>query len=203
MDKHLDSPPLLLASCSRHRRALLERLQVVFESISPAVDESSLAHESPAALAERLAAAKAQAGALQRPEAVVIGSDQVAALGSQILGKPGTTARAEAQLQACSGQDVVFHTAVCVVDPHGRVLTHRDQTHVRFRVLGGEEIRDYVAREQPLDSAGAFRCENLGIALFEHIESRDPTALIGLPLIWLCGALRQTGIPVLGAMKPG
>jgi septum formation protein len=196
-------PPLLLASSSRHRRTLLERLQVDFDSIAPGVDESPLAHELPAALAERLAAAKAQAGALQRPDAVVIGSDQVAALGSRILGKPGTVAHAEAQLQACSGRDVVFHTAVCVIDPHGRMLAHSDLTHVRFRELDNAEIRDYVAREQPLDSAGAFRCEKLGIALFEHIESRDPTALIGLPLIWLCGALRQAGIPVLGAGKPG
>lgn len=189
--------PLILASSSRHRRSLLQRLLTDFECISPDIDESRQPAEPISQLADRLALAKALAVATTRPEAVIIGGDQVAALGDEPLGKPGTVARAQAQLAACAGREVVFHTAVCVIAPGGGAEHHQDITRVRFRTLDAEEIRRYVAREQPLDSAGAFRCEGLGIALFEFIDNRDPTALIGLPLIWLSAALQRAGIAVL------
>jgi len=197
MDIPVSQPPLILASSSRHRRSLLERLLTDFECISPDIDEQRQPGEPISALAERLALTKARTVATARPEAVIIGGDQVAALGDEALGKPGTVARAQAQLAACAGREVVFHTAVCVIAAGGATERHQDITRVRFRALDASEIRRYVAREQPLDSAGAFRCEGLGIALFEFIDSRDPTALIGLPLIWLSGALRRAGIPVL------
>lgn len=197
MDMLVSQPRLILASSSRHRRSLLQRLLTDFECISPDIDESRQPGEPISALAERLALTKARAVATTRPGAVIIGGDQVAALGDEPLGKPGTVARAEAQLAACAGREVAFHTAVCVLAASGATELHQDITRVRFRALDPSEIRRYVAREQPLDSAGAFRCEGLGIALFEYIDSRDPTALIGLPLIWLSGALTRAGIAAL------
>lgn len=192
----MSTAPLILASSSRHRRALLTRLGLEFACDSPDIDETPRTGEPPAALAERLAMAKAGTVAARHPGAVVIGSDQVAALGEQALGKPGDPARAREQLAACSGREVLFHTAVCLSLPDGQTDRHRDVTRVVFRALSAAEIERYVDIEQPLDSAGAFRCEGLGISLFERIENHDPTALIGLPLIWLSAALRRAGLAV-------
>ncbi len=197
MDIPVPQLPLILASSSPHRRNLLQRLSRDFECVSPDIDESRQPGEPIPALADRLARTKAEAVASARGGAVVIGGDQVAALDDEPLGKPGSVLRAQAQLAACAGREVVFHTAVCVISPGGRTECHQDITRVRFRALEAAEIQRYVAREQPLDSAGAFRCEGLGIALFEFIDNRDPTALIGLPLIWLSAALRRAGIAVL------
>ena len=184
--------PLILASTSRYRRELLERLRLPFHVARPDVDESPQAEETPSALAQRLARAKALAIASQHPESWIVGSDQVAALGSQALGKPGTRENAISQLHTMSGREIRFHTAVCLA--HGEtVLEAMDTTVVRFRILGTDEISRYVDAEQPLDCAGSFKSEGLGIALFEHIESHDPTALVGLPLIALSGMLREAG----------
>ena len=190
-------PPLILASTSRYRKALLERLGLPFATENPAVDEAAEAAESPAALAERLAAAKARAvGARHPAPVVVIGSDQVAACAGRRLGKPGTPERAREQLAAASGQTVVFHTAVAVLH-RGKLEIHRDQTRVRFRSLTAAEIARYVELDAPLDCAGSFRSEGLGVALFEAIETEDPTALVGLPLVWLVGALTRAGLDPL------
>lgn len=191
---------LVLASTSRYRRELLARLTSNARAIAPHVDESPLPMETPVALATRLAAAKATEVAARTPGALVIGSDQVADLDGTILGKPGTVDNACTQLAACSGRDVVFHTAICLIDT--RVLPARphaaiDTTRVRFRQLSSDEIARYVGRERPLDCAGSFKAEALGIALFERIESTDPTGLIGLPLIALCRLLRDAGVAVI------
>lgn len=184
--------PLILASTSRYRRELLERLHLPFHVARPDVDESPQPEETPPALAQRLAQAKALAIATQYPESWIIGSDQVAALGGQALGKPGTRENAISQLTAMSGREIRFHTAVCLA--RGEALFEAmDTTLVRFRTLEADEIARYVDTEQPLDCAGSFKSEGLGIALFEHIESRDPTALIGLPLIALSRMLREAG----------
>lgn len=184
--------PLVLASTSRYRRELLDRLRLPFDTARPDVDESPLPAETPEALAVRLAEAKARAIARARPEAWVIGSDQVADLDGAPLGKSGTHARAIAQLQAMSGRAIAFRTAVCVVRGE-RALAALDTTVVRFRTLSAEEIERYVGAEQPFDCAGSFKSESLGIALFEAIETRDPTALVGLPLIATAGLLRRAG----------
>ena len=190
------SPPsLVLASTSIYRRQLLKRLKVPFECIAPQVDETRQAGEPALALAVRLARAKAVTVADQRPEAWVIGSDQVAVLpDGAILGKPGTRTRNIEQLEACSGQVVSFLTAVALTrrgdaSPHEFV----DTTRVAFRMLEREEIERYVDEESALDCAGGFKSEGLGIALCDSIDSSDPTALIGLPLIRLCLALRSVG----------
>jgi septum formation protein len=184
--------PLILASASPYRRALLERLGVPFEVVRPAASEDHLAREMPRDRALRLSGAKAKAIAAQRPDAVVIGSDQVAALGSRVLDKPGDAITCKAQLAMLSGNTARFHTG-CAVMANGERLIHLDTTSVTFRPLSTDEIDRYVARERPFDCAGGFKVEGLGIALFESIESRDPTALIGLPLIWLASALRNVG----------
>ena len=182
---------LLLASSSRYRRQLLERLGLPFSTASPDIDETPEAGETAAALVDRLALAKARALADQYREHLIIGSDQVAALGHAILGKPGTAARARQQLSRLSGKRVVFHTALVVLDSSsGRFLRTQDQTEVTFRDLSAMEIASYVDAEQPLDCAGAFKSEGLGVALFESMQTSDPSALIGLPLIELCGLLR-------------
>jgi len=188
-------PPIVLASTSRYRCALLGRLGIKFDTASPQVDEAPLPNERAHHLARRLAAAKAADIARRRPDAVVIGSDQVAVLGDRILGKPGTLANARAQLERACGRDVAFLTAVSVHSPDA-VASHLDITKVTFRDLTGAQIERYVAAEQPLDCAGSFKAEGLGIALFAQIEARDPTGLIGLPLIWLAEALRQLGYRV-------
>jgi len=186
-----------LASTSAYRRALLARLQLPFECVAPAVDEQRGAGESAEQMTTRLARLKAEAVARRPPGGVVIGSDQAAVRGAEILGKPGTVERCHQQLLQSSAQSVAFLTAVHVIDgARGRSESHLDRTLVRFRSLDDAEIARYIAADQPLDCAGGFKAESLGIALFEQIESLDPTALTGLPLIWLCGALRRAGIPV-------
>ena len=184
---------LVLASTSRYRRELLARLGLSFEVDRPDVDETALEGEAPADTAVRLAQAKARVVAKRHPGAWVIGSDQVADLDGQALGKAGGRDRALAQLEACSGQRVVFQTALCLVrgdDPPRQAL---DRTEVVFRRLGREEILRYLDAEQPYDCAGSFKCEGLGISLFDAIHSQDPTALVGLPLIALGRALREAG----------
>ena len=191
------TPPLVLASTSAYRRARLARLRLEFDCVPPDTDETPLPGETPPALARRLARLKAESVAAGRPESVVVGSDQVALLGAQVLGKPGTIERCIAQLRESSGRELLFLTAVHLVGPRGATVeSHLDRTVVRFRRLDDAEIARYVSAEQPLDCAGGFKAESLGISLFERIESEDPTGLTGLPLIWLCGALRRAGIPV-------
>ena len=191
-------PPLILGSSSRYRQELLARLRLPFEVLSPAVDETPLPGEPPAALALRLALAKARAVAALRPDAVVIGSDQVADLDGEAIGKPGTHERAVAQLRRMSGRRVVFQTAVAVLRPatgYERVLLA--PVRVLFRQLGADEIEHYLRLEQPYDCAGSAKCETLGIALLASIDSDDPTALVGLPLIRTAELLRGAGIDPL------
>jgi septum formation protein len=191
---------LVLASTSRYRRDLLSRLALHFRQAAPEVDEQPLPGETPVALAARLAEAKARAVAKQYPGAVVIGSDQTADCSGTRIGKPGNAETARAQLAACSGKTVVFNTAVCVLRRSGPSLQLRaavDITRVHFRELGPDEIARYVERENPVDCAGSFKAEGLGIGLFERIESEDPTGLIGLPLIALNRLLREVGIAVI------
>ena len=187
-------PELILASTSPYRRSLLERLGIAFTALPPQTPEDALPSELPQDRALRLAIAKAQAIASRRSDAVVIGSDQVAAAGSKVLDKPGDASRCRAQLTAASGSSARFHTACAVIAPRAGIrMVHIDTTTVFFRSLTGAEIDRYVERERPFDCAGGFRAEGLGISLFESIESKDPTALIGLPLIWLACALRRAG----------
>jgi len=185
---------VVLASTSPYRASLLRRLLEHFEQASPGTDEAALPGERPGARAARLAEAKARAVAETRPGAVVIGSDQVADLDGTVLDKPVTVHAAHKQLAASSGRDVIFHTAVCVIDLRGDATTHVDETRVRFRELSTEDIVRYVERERPLDCAGSFKCEGLGIALFERIDNEDPTALVGLPLIATSRLLRAAGV---------
>jgi septum formation protein len=196
----LKSPrPLILASTSRYRRELLERLGQEFSCVAPGADETQEPGERPAALVTRLARLKAGAVAVKHPEAWVIGSDQVAVLTADegaelILGKPGTEARCMEQLQRCSGHAVAFLTAVAVMrQDENALFEFVDTTRVLFRVLDQAAIQRYVAREKPLDCAGGFKSEGLGICLCESIDSVDPTALIGLPLIRLSAVLRDAG----------
>ena len=187
---------LVLASTSPYRRDLLARLGLPFETASPAVDETPLAGESPAALATRLARAKAFA--IDRDDAVVVGSDQVASLDGEHLGKPGDHRNAVRQLLSFQGREVLFHTAVCVVESPDRSLQeHVDLTRVRFGQRTPAELERYLEREPAFECAGGFKAEGLGVTLFDAIESSDPTALIGLPLIWLSAALRQVGLDPL------
>ncbi|HUP06210.1 MAG TPA: Maf family nucleotide pyrophosphatase [Caldimonas sp.] len=191
-------PRLILASTSRYRRELLERLRLPFDVEAPHVDEAPRPGEKPSAVAQRLASEKARAVAARHPEAVVIGSDQVAELDGDAIGKPGSHDRAVAQLQRMSGRTVVFHTAVNVL----RIDAGFDgafivPVRVRFRALDADEIERYLRAEQPYDCAGSAKCETLGIALLEAIESDDPTALVGLPLIRTSELLRRAGIDPL------
>jgi septum formation protein len=194
----MSPPPLILASTSRYRHELLSRLHLRFEAISPEVDETALPDEAPAALAQRLALAKAWAVAKKRPEAVVIGSDQVADLAGQALGKPGTHERAVQQLRSLRGHRVLFHTAVAVVRADtGFERAALSSVAVSFRDLSDDEIEFYLRTEQPYDCAGSAKCETLGISLLSAIDSDDPTALVGLPLIRTSELLRQAGIDPL------
>jgi len=198
VNTHRSSVPtvarLVLGSTSVYRRELLDRFRLPFTVHSPGIDESSLPNEDAINLVHRLAKAKAEAVALRYPDSVVIGSDQVAVRGATILGKPGSLDAAIAQLKAASGSQIVFQTAVHVIVPQfQRHEAHVDTTVVKFRNLSNEEITRYVEAEKPLDCAGSFKAEALGITLFERIDSQDPTALTGLPLIWLAGALRRSG----------
>jgi septum formation protein len=191
---NLPAARLVLASTSKYRRALLDRLTLPFEVSGPMVDETALAGEDPISLCARLAKLKAQAVAGRFPQAVIVGSDQVAVLGRSILGKPGDPERCVRQLLDASGQRMLFHTAVHVIDQRlQRHEAHVNTTAVTFRKLAEREVRQYVVRDQPLDCAGGFKAESLGIALLERIDAQDPTALIGLPLIWVAGALRRAG----------
>ena len=191
-------PTLILGSTSRYRRELLERLRLPFEVHAPHVDETPLAGEAPAALAQRLALAKARAVSAAHPDAVVIGSDQVADLDGTPVGKPGTHERAVEQLRAMRGRSIVFQTAVAVVRAStGYAGTALAPVTVRFRNLSDAEIEHYLRTEQPYDCAGSAKCETLGIALLDGIDSDDPTALVGLPLIRTCALLRAAGIDPL------
>jgi septum formation protein len=189
------SPTLVLGSTSRYRAELLGRVVADFEQRAPGTDESPLPKETPRDRALRLAIAKAHAAAEGLDDALVIGSDQVAELGGTMLDKPGTPQRARAQLTASSGREVHFHTALCLHDTRtGQDRVHVDHTVVMFRSLTADEIDRYIEREQPLDCAGSFKCEGLGISLFERVDNEDPSALIGLPLIALTRLLREAGI---------
>jgi septum formation protein len=196
----LDSRTLLLASTSKYRKELLQRLGLRFECADPQVLEDVVAGEAPAAGAQRLARAKARAVAVRFPGALVIGADQVASCGALRLDKPGTHANAVRQLSAVSGKTVRFDTAVAVLDARSGALLERVvPSVVRFRALTPGQIEDYLRREQPYDCAGSAKAEGLGITLIAGIDSDDPTALIGLPLIALSELLLQAGMPVLRA----
>ena len=190
--------PLILASTSRYRRELLNRLHLSFDVQAPEVDETALDGETPRELAERLALEKARAVAARFPEAVVIGSDQVAELAGEALGKPGDHARATAQLRRMRGQTLVFQTAVAVVcEATGFVQRDLAPVRVVFRELSDAAIEQYLQAEQPYDCAGSAKSEGLGIALLSAIDSDDPTALVGLPLIRTCRMLRAAGVELL------
>jgi septum formation protein len=192
------SRSLVLGSTSRYRKELLSRLGVAFEVAAPEVDETPLPGEAPLALAQRLALAKAQAVAALHPQAVVIGSDQVADLHGEPLGKPGTHERATEQLRRMRGQTVIFQTALAVVcQATGFVQQDVAQVSVLFRELTDDEIENYLRAEQPYDCAGSAKSEGLGIALLERIDNDDPTALIGLPLIRTARMIRAAGVRLL------
>ncbi len=186
---------IVLASSSPYRRELLERLRLPFVTCSPDCDETPGEQEPPECLVERLARIKADSVAGQFPDALVIGSDQVAAVGGRILTKPGTHERAREQLRQCSGQRVEFHTGLCVRDSASGVeSTLREPFTIHFRALTDEEIERYLHTEAPYDCAGSIRSEGYAITLFDRMEGRDPTALVGLPLIPLAGMLRAYGL---------
>lgn len=192
--------PLILGSTSTYRRELLQRLRLPFDAVSPEVDETPQPGENPRHLALRLALAKARAVAARHPSALVIGSDQVADLGGEPLGKPGTHERAVAQLRRMRGRTVIFQTAVAVVcQDSGFEQVDLAPVRVRFRDLSDAEIETYLQAETPYDCAGSAKSEGLGIALLDTIESDDPTALVGLPLIRTARLLRAAGLPLLGA----
>lgn len=187
-------PPLILASTSRYRRELLSRLGLPFDTHSPEVDERERSGESPAQTAARLAVAKAEAVAQRYPRSVVIGSDQIAEVNGVRLNKPGTHEVAVEQLRQMSGKTVYFHTALAVMRlDEARTLQEVVPTRVRMRVLEDAEIERYLRIEQPYDCAGSAKSEGLGISLMESMQTDDPTALIGLPLIRLCALLREFG----------
>ncbi|MEH6582156.1 MAG: Maf family protein [Halioglobus sp.] len=189
---------LILASTSPYRRKLLERLQQPFECLAPTVDESAHPDELPIALAGRLALEKALSVAQQHPGAMVVGSDQVAAVGERLLGKPGNHDAAREQLQHCSGRSVDFYTGIALVCAHsGHRDTHVEPFTVQFRSLTDRQIENYLLREQPYDCAGSFKCEGLGISLFCRLSGDDPTSLEGLPLISLTRMLFAAGYDIL------
>jgi septum formation protein len=189
--------PLILASTSRYRAGLLDRFGLPFEKQDPAVDETERAGESPRARAFRLSEVKAEAVANRFPHAIVIGGDQVPATSTTILNKPGNAANCREQLMLLSGSTAEFYTA-CTVRclETGVKLSHVDTTAVKLRPLSDAEIDRYIEREKPFDCAGGFKAEALGIVLFERIDTEDPTAIVGMPLIWLASALRAVGFAV-------
>jgi MAF protein len=191
---------LVLASTSPFRRELLERLGLAFRSAAPDCDEMRQPGEAAQALVMRLAEAKARAVASQFPDALIIGSDQVACLDQQVLGKPGNRERALEQLRQASGREVRFETGLCLYDARtNQAQVCRESYRVQFRLLSEAEIARYVDREQPFNCAGSFKSEGLGITLFERLKGDDPNSLIGLPLIRLCALLRNAGLdPLLG-----
>ncbi len=195
---HAGHAKLVLASTSRYRRELLGRLHLPFEVLSPNVDETPLPGESPSATALRLSVLKAQAAAATHPDALIIGSDQVLMLGEAQLGKPGNYENAFAQLRAMQGREMVFHTALTLLNSRtGHAQTRDVPTVVHIRPLTDAQIEAYLRKEQPYDCAGSAKSESLGIALMERMESPDPTALIGLPLMTLTAMLMDEGIDVL------
>jgi septum formation protein len=202
MPENVFLPRLILGSSSAYRRELLSRLRIPFEVRSPDIDETPAPGESPQATALRLAEQKALAIASETPEALIIGCDQVATLDGLQIGKPGTHANALAQLQLMRGRRVIFHTALCLLDARsGAALPlqlENVQTFVTFRELPDHELDAYLRIEQPYDCAGSAKNEGLGITLIERIESQDPTALTGMPLITLTGMLRRVGMPFFG-----
>lgn len=194
-------PQLILASSSKYRRELLDRLGVPYQAESPDIDESPLPGETPKDTALRLSLLKAQAIQQKYPGAVVIGSDQVADLHGQKLGKPHTREKAIEQLLKMQGQEVVFYTAITVLDAHGVAQTQLSATHIRMRELSRATIEAYVDREEPYDCAGSAKIEKLGIALMASVQSDDPTSLIGLPLMLVTTMLARAGIEVLPDLK--
>lgn len=189
--------PLILASSSTYRRELLSRLGLPFVHMAPHIDETPEPGEHAAALAARLASAKAKK--LAAPDAIVIGSDQVASLDGELLEKPGSHGAALVQLEQCQDKTVVFHTAVAVYDcDSDRLEEHVDLTFAKFATRSRDELDRYLRAEPAYDCAGGFKVEGLGIALFETVESKDPTALIGLPLIWLAQTLKAMHLDPLG-----
>lgn len=194
----MTQPPLILASTSRYRASLLERLQIPFATAAPDVDETPLPGEELTATAIRLAEAKARAVASRFPNALIIGSDQIAILDGKAVGKPGSHEKAVAQLRAMSGKTVVFHTALCLLDSaNDRIRQRTVPMEVVFRQLSDEQIERYLRREQPYDCAGSAKSEGLGITLIAAMRGDDPNALIGLPLIALCDLLNEAGYPVI------
>jgi len=192
------SQPLVLASTSPFRRALLERLGLPFTTAAPEVDETRRPEEPPQVLVLRLAESKARAVAPEHPGALIIGSDQVACIDGQVIGKPGGRDAASAQLQRASGKTLMFHTGLCLLNSAtGRAQTLVEPFQVHFRPLTLERINGYLDREQPYNCAGSFKSEGLGIALFERLEGEDPSALIGLPLIRLVTLLESEGLDPL------
>ncbi len=190
--------PLILASSSPYRQALLAKLGLPFEAASPSIDESSRPGETPEALCKRLAEEKARALAGRFPAHLIIGSDQVAMLDGAQLTKPGSHAKAVEQLRSASGKVVVFHTSVCVLNSKtGEAATKMDTTAARFRKLADSQIEAYVAKDRPFDCAGGFKSEGLGIVLLEGLETSDPNALVGLPLILLVRLLEGFGVDPL------
>jgi septum formation protein len=194
----VDPPRLVLASTSPYRRELLARLRLPFEVEPPGVDEAALAGESAGDTALRLAQAKARAVASRFPRALVIGSDQVAALDGECLGKPGSHEKAVAQLRAMRGRTVLFHTALALLNStSGALQTANVPTEVRFRDYTDSEIERYLEIERPYDCAGSAKIEGLGIVLVERVSGDDPSALIGLPLVWLSAMLRNEGVALV------
>jgi septum formation protein len=194
----MTQPELVLASTSPYRRSLLERLGLPFATAAPDVDEAALPDETPPDLVTRLAEAKARALAHAHPGALIIGSDQVAAMDDAVLGKPGNRERAIAQLGRASGRVLTFYTGLCLLNTGtGRCQTVCEPFRVHFRRLSPAQIEGYIAREQPFNCAGSFKSEGLGIALFERLEGDDPNALVGLPLIRLIGMLAAEGLDPL------
>jgi MAF protein len=199
MNNNAPAPrPLVLASSSRYRQALLAKLGLAFEAGTPSIDESAREGETPLQLSIRLAEEKARALAVRFPAHLIIGSDQVAMLDGIQLGKPGDHSQTVRQLRAASGKTVEFLTSVCVLDSAtGQALTEVDRTLVLFRPLTDKQIKGYVNKERPYDCAGGFKSEGLGIVLMEKLETEDPNALVGLPLIRLAGLLEKFGVEIL------
>ena len=188
------APAIVLASASQYRRGLLDRFLDEYEAVSPGIDESNAEGLSPQKLALHLARTKAEAVSMQARNSLVIGADQLAVLDEQVLGKPGDHQKAVEQLLAASGQTVTFRTAVCILDPVGRSrYEHVDKTTVRFRQFDRRLAETYLRHDEPYDCAGSFKIEGAGFVLFESVQTDDPTALIGLPMIWVSDVLLELG----------
>jgi septum formation protein len=188
------APPIVLASSSQYRRGLLDRFLAEYEAISPDVDESNENGLEPRQLVSQLARKKAEAVSVNARQALIIGADQLAVLDEQVLGKPGDHSKAIEQLLAASGKTVTFLTAVCILDPVGRTRhEHVDTTTVRFRNFDRRMAEVYLRHDEPYDCAGSFKIEGAGFVLFESVNAEDPTALIGLPMIWVAGRLLELG----------